>query len=422
MVQNRGQRPIRVLRVITRLNAGGPSRHVVWLARGLAPFGYETLLAAGTLAPGEDDLSAFAAAQGVPVRKLASLQRDIDPLRDWRCFRDVVGLLREYEPDLVHTHHSKAGFLVRSAARLVNRERRQKGKNLIRTVHTFHGNMISRHFSPMKARLFGSLERFVSHRLTDAVIVLSAEQRLELVESVRFAPAEKVFIVPNALDLSEYEETGLRGRFRRELGIPEEAFLVGMIGRIAPQKHHEMFLEVAGEVRKQLPHAHFVVVGGGSGEERLKALAAKMGIAASVRFTGVRTDLASIYRDLDTVALTSRNEGTPLSLIEAMAAGRAIVATDVGGVRDLLTREARGDVFTRTFVGSEEPRGQLVPSGDTRAFAEALLSLEREPDLRDGLGSAGRAYAFRHHGLPRLFADLDSMYRRLLEFRETTRT
>jgi glycosyltransferase involved in cell wall biosynthesis len=407
--------PVRILRIITRLNAGGPSRHVVWLAKGLDARGYETRLLAGSLAPGEDDLSGFAAENGVKVTPIRSLRRDPGLAEDPAAYRAILSEVRRFRPHLIHTHHSKAGFLGRLAAGRANREAVRRGAARIRTVHTFHGNMISRNLAPWKARLLGGAERWISHsRLTDAAVLLSEEQRREMVEEFRFVPPEKVFLVPNAVDLAPYRTLPDRSEFREEMGATQDDLVIGMVGRVAPQKNYEMFVRLARAVAPELPRSIFVVVGGGEGLPDLKRLAAELGVGGRMHFPGVRTDLPRVYAGLDVVALTSRNEGTPLSIIEAMASGRPIVATDVGGVRDLLTRELRGPVDSRRLAVSEEERGLLCERDDDSDFARALIRLGRDPALRERLGGAGLRYATAFHGLPRLFDDLDSLYSRLL--------
>jgi glycosyltransferase involved in cell wall biosynthesis len=404
--------PVRVLRLITRLNAGGPARHVVWLSHGLEGKGYETMLVSGEVAAGESDLSAFAAEQGVKVHRVAGLSREIDPLADGRAVARLAGIIRDFDPHVVHTHTAKAGLVGRLAARLANRG--HLGSPRIRVVHTFHGNVLSGYFSPAKERAFRWLERRLAHGSTDAIVVLTDQQRAEIVERFGVAPPAKVFVVPLALDLSLFEALPKRGAFRREMGFGDDAFLAGIVGRIAPVKNHEMFLRAASQTLRALPNARFVVIGDGEGVRNLERLAGSLGLRETIRFAGLRTDLPQIYSDLDVVALTSRNEGTPLSLIEAMACGKPVVATDVGGVRDMLTREWSGDVEERRFLESAAPRGLLVPGGDVDGFASALIGLAKDPSRRCTLGDAGRAYAFRFHSLPRLFDDLDSLYRRIL--------
>jgi glycosyltransferase involved in cell wall biosynthesis len=399
-----------VLRVITRLNAGGPARHVVWLCAGLRAYGYDSRLVIGRPAVGEDDLSDFARESGVEAEQIAALSRSVDPMRDLVALRALYRKIEEFRPEIIHTHTSKAGMLGRLAARHVNRRRLRAGCPPIRVVHTFHGNVLSGYFSPVKSLLFRVIERNLAQRASDAIVVLSPQQREELVVRYGVVPFDRAYVIPLALNLSEFERLPVRGSFRAEIGIGAGDFVFGMVGRIAPIKNHELFLRAAAIAARELPRGRFVVIGGGEGAEELRRIASDLGIGERVRFAGVRTDLPSVYADLDVMALTSRNEGTPLSLIEAMAAGVPVVATDVGGVRDLLTQEWSGDIASRRFGPSARPRGLLVPSEDAEGLAAGLLRLARERALAQSLGEAGRAYAFRHHGLSRLLNDMDRLY------------
>lgn len=403
-----GSRPQRILRIITRLNAGGPARQVIWEEKGLRARGYETVLLVGRVEGGENDLSPFAAAEGVPVREIPRMAREIRPAADIAAVRALASIIRRFDPDVVHTHTAKAGLVGRMATSLVNRF--GFGSRRIRSVHTFHGNVLSGYFSWPKERAFRGLERLLGHAATDAVIVLSPQQRSEIVERFRVAPAGRVWIVPLALDLTPFEALPAPGSLRSELGLDEQKFIVGMIGRVAPVKDYPLFLRAAAIVANQEPRARFVIVGGGEEEAHLRGLVGRLGIAERVFFLGLRTDLARIYADLDAVALTSRNEGTPLSLIEAMAAGKPVVATDVGGVRDILTTEWEGPVRERRFMPSPEPRGIVVSERSAEGIAAGLLRLTQEPRLARAFGQAGRRYAHRFHTLPRLLDDLEEVY------------
>ncbi len=261
---------------------------------------------------------------------------------------------------------------------------------------------------------FRLLERGLGGWATDAIVVLSPQQRREIVERFGVSSPAKTFVVPLALDLSPFESLPDRGPFRREMGFADDAFVVGIVGRLAPVKNHEMFLQAAGKAIRAIPNARFVVIGDGESAAALRSLADSLGLGASVRFAGLRTDLPQIYADLDVVALTSRNEGTPLSLIEAMASGRPIVATDVGGVADILKREWTGPVSGRSFFDSPSPRGLTVADGAVDAFARALVLLAGDRALCRALGEVGRVYAFAGHALPRLIDDVEGIYRRLL--------
>jgi len=406
--------PVRILRLITRLNAGGPGRHVLWLTEGMTALGYQTDLVTGSVPPGEDDLTVLAHGKGLALRQIPELSREVRFLADAKASWKIAALLEEISPDILHTHTSKAGLVGRAGAALVNRRRRARGLPPIAIIHTFHGNVFSGYFSPPKAVLFRFLERYLARHATDAIVVLAPQQRAEIVERFRIAPAAKVFVVPLGLDLSEFQKLPPRGAFRREAGFGPDDFVVGIVGRIAAVKDHPLFLRSAAILARRLPKARFAVVGGGEGLSRLPVLARDLGIAGRVFFAGLRTVLAAIYADLDAVTLTSRNEGTPLSLIEAMAAGRAIAAADVGGVRDLLTAEWEGEITSRRFFSSARPRGLLVPPGDPEQLASALETLARDGGLGRALGQSGREYAFRYHGLRRLLDDLDRLYRLVL--------
>ena len=398
--------PPSVLRLVTRLNAGGPARHVVWLEEGLRARGHRTRLVSGRVGEGEDDLSRLARDAGLDHAEVASLGAAIRPWGDWTAFREVGREIRRFRPDIVHTHTAKAGTVGRLAAALqVPRPR---------LVHTFHGHVLSGYFSPLPQAAVRWTERTLGRLLTDAVIVLSPRQRDDIVERFQVAPASRVHVVPLGLDLSAFEALPARGTLRAELSVPSGVFLVGIVGRLAPVKDHGLFLEAAAALSRGDEDVRFVVVGGGAEEPGLRALAGALGIADRVHFLGLRTDLPRIYADLDAVALTSRQEGTPLSLLEAMASGCPVVATAVGGVPDLLEQEWSGPVRNRVFRKSSLPRGLLVESRDPLEVASALESLLHQPSLRLALANEARAYVRRFHGLERLLDDVEEVYRMVL--------
>jgi len=403
-----------VLTCITRLNAGGPTRQVTWLVQGLAARGHRTRLVCGRVQDGEDDLSSLARDAGLDLVEVPALGREVALGSDWRALREVAREITSFRPEIVHTHTAKAGLVGRLAATL-QRPDAHTGTHRPRVVHTFHGHVLSGYFGFPKQAAVRWAERRLGRHASDAVIVLSPQQRDDIVDRFRVAPAERVFVVPLGLDLSlDDRQTGGRP-LRAELGIPDTAFLVGIVGRLAPVKDHGLFLAAAAILARTRPEAQFVVVGGGPPEAGLMALAARLGIADRVHFLGLRTDLARVYAGLDAVALTSRQEGTPLALLEAMAAGRPVVATAVGGVPDILLREWHGPVEDRTFRRSEQPRGVLVEGRDPEAFAAAVELLIAEPARRRALVEEGRRYVRRCHGLDRLVDDVEAVYRWVLE-------
>jgi glycosyltransferase involved in cell wall biosynthesis len=298
----------------------------------------------------------------------------------------LVKLMRQTRPHIVHTHTAKAGLVGRLAAFLTR---------VPVIVHTFHGHVFHGYFGAIKSRFFITLEQLVA-RITDAVVTISDGLREELI-GYRIAPPARIYVVPLGLALDRFAAPDVpRGTLRGELGCSPEIPLVGMIGRLVPIKNHELLLEAALHVRRALPEAHFVIVGGGERLEPLQAAAAALGLSDAVSFTGWRRDLPAIYADLDVLALTSNNEGTPVSIIEAMAAGVPVVATAVGGVPDLLEAGALGT---------------LVPPGDAAQFGQALVETLTQPQEHIG---AARESALARYGAARLIGDMRALYRDLL--------
>jgi glycosyltransferase involved in cell wall biosynthesis len=378
---------VRVLRLFSRLNIGGPSLHVILLSHGLRPLGYETRLIVGRESPREGNMLALATERGVECETVAGLGREIAPLGDVVALAGLVRLMRAWRPGIVHTHTAKAGLLGRLAARVAR---------VPTIVHTFHGHVLRGYFSPPKQALFRGLERALA-RAADAIVAVSDSVKRDLVE-LGVADDRKIRVIPLGLELSPLAGELPRGVLRRESGIPDDAPLVGMVGRLVPIKDVPTFLRAAVRVRERRPDARFVLVGDGEERAALEALSRELGLADVLHFLGWRRDLAQVYGDLDVVVNASRNEGTPVALIEALAAARPVVATAVGGTPDV--------------VGRNE-RGRLVPPGSPEALAEAVLDVLAQPEPARCAAFAGRAHVMAHHSCERLIRDMDALYRQL---------
>jgi len=385
--------PIRILRVITRLNIGGPARHVVLLNAALDDgLAFRSTLVAGTTGPHEGSMLDFAHAHGVEPILVPSLGREISPLDDLLSLARLVQLVRATRPDVVHTHMAKAGSLGRLAAHLC-------GVPLI--VHTYHGHVFHGYFSPAKTRLVVGIERALG-LLTDRIIALGAGQRDEIA-GYGVAPPAKLVPIPLGLELDAFlDAEHERGALRRELGISPQTPVVGIVARLVPIKAHEVFFAAAAIVHARLPQAQFLVIGDGERRAELEAFVAGHGLREHVRFVGWRADMPRVYADLDVVALTSRNEGSPVSLIEALAAGRPVVSTAVGGVPEVV-------------IGDQT--GLLVPPDEPAAFAEALLGLLADPQRAEQLGQAGRRHVYPRYDSSRLIDDVRRLYVRELAAR-----
>lgn len=380
-------RPIHVMHVIARLNVGGPALQVILLTTRMVPPAFVSTLVCGRVGPHEGDMAYLAEAQGITPVYVPELGRELSPLRDIITLFKLWRLMRQMRPDVVHTHTAKAGFVGRVAAWLARVPVR---------VHTFHGHVFHGYFGPRKTAFFQALERLTA-RLTDRLIAVSPLLKEELATTYRIAPSQKIAVAPEGPDLSRYLQTPRHlGTFRSQFGLPPAAPLIGIVGRLVPIKNHALFLQAAQRVRQSLPEAHFVIIGDGELREALSVQAQALSLAESVTFTGFLRDLCPVYSDLDLVVISSNNEGTPVSIIEALAAGVPVVSTAVGGVPDLLD----GGRF-----------GTLVPPGDADALAGAMLAaLNSPPTDQDDR----RQRVAEQFGIDRLVADLSTLYRDLL--------
>jgi glycosyltransferase involved in cell wall biosynthesis len=381
-------RTTRVVRLFSRLNIGGPSVHVILLTAGLREKGYDTRLIVGREAPSEGNLLEMARQMGIEVEQLGGLGREIRPLADLVTLWQLYRAIRQSRPAIVHTHTAKAGVLGRVAARLA-------GVPIV--VHTYHGHVLRGYFGPLKTALFRRLEALLN-RVTDVAITVSGALRDDLV-AMGVAPREKIRVVPLGLDLARFTRPCPRGALRAACGVAADDPLIGVVGRLVPIKDIECFLLAAAHVTRARPQARFAVVGDGELRPALERKATDLGLASRVSFLGWRTDLEGIYADLDVVVNSSRNEGTPVALIEAMAAGRPVVATAVGGTSDLL--------------GAGE-RGRLVPAGDPGALGAAIVDALDQKDDSARRARAAREYVLAHHSVDRLLRDIDELYRELL--------
>lgn len=378
--------PIHILNIVARLNVGGPAVHVTLITEHLSAPQYKSKLVAGRVSANEGDMSYYAEAHGVTPIIIPELGRELHPLRDLLTFWKVYRLIRQFKPHVVNTHTAKAGFVGRLAARLA-------GVPVV--VHTFHGHVFHGYFSPLKTRFFILLEQFNAH-LSDTIIVLTEGQRDELADKYRVAPRDKFTIMGYGLDLQEFAQSPRKtGAFRREWNIPSDAPLVTIVGRLVPVKNHALFLNAAAKVLAQLPEVRFAIVGDGQLREVLEAQTDALGIRSAVTFTGWQREVAPIYADSDLLVISSVNEGTPFTVIEAMATGCPVVATAVGGIPDFL---------------DNGKLGVLVPSGDTDALANAIVQTLQQPPDAEGL----RTMIVERYDINRLAHDLDRLYRELL--------
>lgn len=363
----------------------------------------------------------FATEMGVEPIIVPEMSREVSPqdaLTIWKLYK----LLLRERPDIVHTHTAKAGTVGRIAgllyrwltpAVLLGRPRQ------CRFVHTYHGHIFHSYYGQMKTRLILMIERTLARIGTDRIVVISKQQRQEIHERFGVGRAHQFAVVHLGLDTRPFADWQKRGHeLRSQLGLQQNDILVGIVGRLTEVKNHQLFLEAAARWQQTYSQklsgasVHFAVIGDGHLKNVLAEQAESLGLTESVTFLGNRRDLENVYPGLDIVALTSRNEGTPLTLIEAMANARPVISTAVGGVIDLL-----GDAISTgreaSFVVRE--RGISVSSGDALAFAEGLDHLVSDVTLRREIGQRGLQFIAANYSRERLLDDVRTLYADLLK-------
>ena len=391
----------RILRIINRLNIGGPTYNVAMLTKHLAPQ-YETLLVAGMKDDSEADSAYILQNLGITPHYLPNMYRNIHPIHDIPSYQQICQLIRDFKPDIVHTHAAKAGALGRLAAH------RCKVPVIL---HTFHGHVFHSYFGAAKTQLYIEIERYLAKR-SSRIIAISEGQKRELSQEYRICPASHINVVPLGFDLSKFQtdQAQKRSQFRQQYQLHDDEIAIGIVGRLVPIKNHALFIRAFQQVYQQTRRRiRAFIIGDGELRNELQQIALEP-IAQPARaqsqtqqapivFTSWITDIDRAYAGLDIVALSSLNEGTPVSLIEAQAAGKAIVATDVGGVRDVV--KSGHSAF-------------ISPSKQIDLFAQHLLQLVENAELRHSLGQNGKQQVQDKYSYQRLVNDMSNLYEQLL--------
>ena len=401
---------IRILRLIARLNIGGPAIHVHLLTKGLDHRRFESRLVTGKISAKEGDMSyLFKDITAKPIC-IPELQREIKLWMDFMAVLRIFKLVREYQPHIVHTHTAKAGTSARIALTMYY----LLCKKRVKMVHTFHGHVFEGYFGRIRSVFFIWIERLLS-RVTDVIIAISNSQKKALVNKFRIAPKNKIKVIELGFELTPFlNNQNRKGWFRNKFGIDNNIKLIGIIGRLVSIKNHIMFLEGARLFLERYPSEKvlFIIVGDGELREELEKYCKDNNILKQVLFLGWIKDVASIYADLDVLALTSLNEGTPVSIIEAMASSVPIISTDAGGVLDLLG-PPESTPPKNGFLVCE--RGVLCRRSDPIGFARGLdCLLKGDANSNGSRVKSAKMFVRERYTQQRLFKDLESLYSELI--------
>jgi len=392
---------LKVLRIINRFNLGGPTFNAAYLTKYLADE-YETLLIGGVKEDHEESSEFILHSLGVEPIIVEEMRRSINPFQDIIAYRKIKRIIKEFKPDIVHTHAAKAGTLGRLAAIHCK---------VPIIIHTFHGHVFHSYFGTFKTYIFKTIERYLARKST-AIIAISTKQKEELCNEFQIVAPEKCFVVRLGFDLDKFGKDTERKRiqFRKTYQIKDDEIAIVIVGRIVPVKNHSLFIKALHiALLHGLTKIRAFIVGDGESRKMIEAQATERGIAFTTErdtvhdkplcFTSWIRDIDVVYSGADIVALTSLNEGTPVSLIEAEAASKAIITTNVGGIEDIVV---------------DGETGLLVANNNAQAFAAKLIELTEDTELRTKLSLQGKAFVNEHYRYERLVADMKALYASLL--------
>lgn len=386
------RRKIKVLRIINRFNIGGPTYNATFLSKFLSE-DFETLLIGGLPEEGESDSLHIPESYGLKPLLIPELKRQPNFFSDRKALKKIKAIIQEFKPDIVHTHASKAGAIGRKAA---------IDCKVPVIVHTFHGHVFHSYFGSFKTYLFKLIERRLAAK-TNGIIAISALQKKELCEQYRIAPEHKTSVIPLGFDLQKFQlnQQEKRAKTRQEFGIQEDEVAIAIIGRLSPVKNHSFFLEVIANLHARTTKKIKVfVVGDGEERDRIQQKKDDLCPTAPILFTSWIKDIASFNQGMDIICLTSHNEGTPVSLIEAQACNVAVISTDVGGVRDIV---------------DDGNTGYICPTNDLENYANKLLKLVEEENIRQKMSQNGWSFVEDKFGYQRLIKETEKYYIEQLE-------
>jgi len=379
------------VRVITRLNIGGPAIHTLLLTREMAALDYRTVLVAGSCEPEDGDMSYLPQAAG-SVRWVPELSRSVRPWRNLKALWRLWRLLRRERPAIVHTHTAMAGCLGRLAAVL-------SGAPIV--IHTFHGNSLNEYFSRARAGVFRRIEQLLAH-FTDALCVVSPQQATELSAKFHVAPAHKFHVVPLGLDLDDY--------FALRPPAGKGPLTVGWLGRMVPVKNIALLAATIENALEHNPDIRFVIAGDGPDRSALTSIL--NGYGGRVEWLGWQREILPAMARCDVLLQTSRNEGTPVALIQGMAAARPFVSTAVGGVVDMVAGSAM-----RATGGARWYANGVLAEANALTLADTLEALAKDRALVSRMGLTGRSLAASRYRKETLVRNMDALYRELLQTR-----
>ena len=390
----------RILRILNRFNLGGPTYNAAYLSKYM-PSEFETLLIGGQKAESEASSLHITEDLGLNPIVIPTMLRELNPKKDYESYLKIKEIIADFKPDIVHTHASKAGALGRLAA--IN-------SNVPHLVHTFHGHVFHGYFNPIKTKMYKTVERYLAKK-TDRIVTISNIQKTELGLEHRICPLDKIEVIPLGFDLDRFQvnQEENRNTFRIKYQLKEDTVAIGIIGRLVPIKNHELFLKGIQFIKKNSKtKIQAFIIGDGESRNTIEEQAKKLGLSydnkantdVDIVFTSWIKKVDMALPGLDLVALTSLNEGTPVSLIEAQAAEKAIVTTNVGGIENVVL---------------PNKSALLSEIDDENGFCKNLIKLVDDSIIRMEFSKAGKEFVFNNFHYNRLVKDTSELYHKILD-------
>lgn len=390
----------KILRILNRFNLGGPTYNATYLTKYLDD-DYETLLIGGEKDESEASSLYIPENLGLKPIVIKEMKRSIHPLNDYRSYKRIKKIIQEFQPDIVHTHASKAGAIGRLAA--IN-------CNVKIIVHTFHGHVFHSYFNPLKSKMYKGIERYLAKR-SQAIVAISDVQKHELCHDHNIASSEKIKVIPLGFDLNKFAQgqDEKRAHFRSQYHLEESTIAIGIIGRLVPIKNHEMFIASAAQLKQNTQQPiQFFIIGDGEERENIEQLCERFQLTydnkgnnqVDVVFTSWIKSVDWALAGLDIICLTSLNEGTPVSLIEAQAAGKPIVSTNVGGIENVVLKDKSA---------------LLCAVNDINAFVGHLTRLVNDKTLYSNMSSVANDFVMKRFHYTTLTNNMERLYTSLLD-------
>ena len=375
------------------MNVGGPSKHVVNLIDGLSNFGCQSLLVSGKPNDLEGNLYELARGKNIELRVIDYMERSVSPINDFLALVRIIKIIKKFKPDIIHTHTTKAGILGRLAALICS---------VPKIYHTYHGHVFSGYFNKLTSIAIIAIERFFSS-FTTKIISLTPNLSNELRSILRPKNPEKIVTIPLGLDLkANYMMPRKSNKWRISMGFSNDDFILGIIARLVPVKNHALLINSMPVLAQRFPNLHLVIIGDGEMRNELELQVKELGLMNRIHFCGIIKNLETVYSDLDLLVLCSKNEGTPVSIIEALASGCPVSATSVGGVKELLENGRLGRLLS------------LEPKSFVEDLSDAIKDL-KERKFKEIPNLKTRKYICDYYSVEKLVYNTFKVYRNKLE-------